>query len=119
MVRVHSAVARHKRVKRILKRAKGYRATRSKRLKDAKDTIKRAGAFAYAHRRLKRRNLRKLWIVRINGAVRAEGMTYSTFMNALKRSEIELDRKMLAEMAAREPETFSALVASVKEKAAA
>ncbi len=119
MVRVHSGVARHKRVKRILKKAKGYRATRSKHLKDAKDTLKRAGAFAYAHRRLKRRNLRKLWIVRINGAVRAEGMTYSTFMCALKKAEIELDRKVLSEMAAREPEAFSALVATVKEKAAA
>lgn len=119
MVRVHSGVARHKRVKRILKRAKGYRATRSKRLKDAKDTLKRAGAYAYAHRRLKRRDLRKLWIIRINGAVRAEGMTYSSFMFALKQAGIELDRKVLAEMAAREPEAFSALVASVKDKAAA
>jgi len=118
MVRVHSNVARHKRVKRLLKRAKGYRATRSKRLKDAKDTLKRAGAFAYAHRKLKRRDLRKLWIVRINGAVRAEGMTYSTFMNGLKKANIALDRKVLADMAARQPEAFSALVATVKGKAA-
>lgn len=118
MVRVHSNVARHKRVKRILKRAKGYRSTRSKHLKDAKDTLKRAGAFAYAHRKLKRRDLRKLWIVRINGAVRAEGMTYSTFMNGLKKANIELDRKVLADMAARQPEAFSALVATVKGAAA-
>jgi large subunit ribosomal protein L20 len=119
MVRVNSSVARHKRVKRLLKKAKGYTATRSKHLKDAKDTLKRAGAYAYAHRRLKRRDLRKLWIQRINGAVRAEGLKYSTFMHALKQAEITLDRKVLADMAARDPDAFSALVATVKDKAAA
>lgn len=115
MVRVHSKVARHKRVKRIMKRARGYRGARSKQLRVAKDTLLRAGAYAYAHRRLKRRDLRKLWIVRINAAVRAEGLRYSTFMHALKAADISLDRKVLADMAAREPATFSALVARVKE----
>ena len=114
MVRVHSTVARHKRVKRILKRAKGYRQARSKQLRTAKDTLLRAGAYAYAHRRLRRRDLRKLWIQRINAAVRAEGLNYSSFMHRLKQSNIDLDRKVLADIAAREPETFSALVAQVK-----
>lgn len=119
MVRVHSQVARHKRVKRIMKRAKGFHGARSKQLRVAKETLLRAGAYAYAHRRLKRRDLRKLWIMRINGAVRAEGMRYSTFMHALKLANIKLDRKVLSEMAAREPAAFSALVAKVKEHAAA
>ncbi|MCB9899191.1 MAG: 50S ribosomal protein L20 [Planctomycetes bacterium] len=113
MVRVRSNVAHHKRVKKVLKRAKGYRGQRSKNLRSAKPTTLRAGAYAYAHRRLKRRDLRKLWIIRINAAVRAEGTTYSVFMNQLKKAGIELDRKVLSEMAAREPETFSALVRSV------
>lgn len=113
MVRVHSNVAHHKRVKKILKRAKGYVGQRSKNLRSAKPTTLRAGAYAYAHRRLKRRDLRKLWIVRINAAVRAEGTTYSVFMNQLKKAGIELDRKVLSEMAAREPASFSALVQSV------
>ena len=114
MVRVHSAVARHKRVKRLMKRARGFRGARSKQLRVAKDTLLRAGAYAYAHRRLKRRDLRKLWIQRINAAVRAEGLNYSRFMNGLKKANIELDRKVLADMAAREPEAFSTLIAQVR-----
>lgn len=114
MVRVHSQVARHKRVKRILKRAKGFHGARSKQLRTAKDTLLRAGAYAYAHRKLKRRDLRKLWIQRINAAVRAEGLNYSSFMHRLKQANIGLDRKVLADIAAREPETFSALVSEVK-----
>lgn len=119
MVRVHSGVARHKRVKRILKRAKGYRGTRSKNLRNAKDTLLRAGAYAYAHRRLRRRDIRKLWIMRINAGARAEGMNYSTFMSGLKKIGVALDRKVLADMAARDPRAFSALVNHVKEQAAA
>jgi large subunit ribosomal protein L20 len=119
MVRVHSNVARHRRVQKVLKRAKGYRGQRSKNLRSAKATLLRAGAFAYAHRRLRRRELRKLWIQRINAAVRAEGMNYSTFMHAMNRAQIGLDRKSLAELAAREPDAFTRLVAKVKETAAA
>ena len=119
MVRVHSTVARHRRVKRIMKRAKGYSASRSKHLRIAKDTLLRAGAYAYAHRRLKRRDLRKLWIVRINAGCRAEGLNYSRFISGLKKAGITLDRKVLAEMAATEPASFSALVKQVKEKLAA
>ena len=115
MVRVHSAVARHKRVKRLMKRAKGYRGARSKQLRVAKDTILRAGAYAYAHRRLRRRDLRKLWIQRINAATRAEGLNYSRFMNGLKKAQIALDRKVLADLASRQLEAFSALVAKVRD----
>lgn len=119
MVRVHSNVARHKRVKRLLARAKGYRGSRSKRIRDAKATVLRAGAFAFAHRRKKRRDIRRLWIQRINAAVRAEGLTYSRFMDGLKKAGIELDRKVLSDMAAREPGQFSALVARVAGPASA
>ncbi len=114
MVRARSAVVRHRRHKRLLKRARGYRGARSKNIRAAKDTLLRAGAYAYAHRRLKRRDLRKLWIQRINAAARAGGMNYSTFMAALTKAEIGLDRKALAEMAAREPEVFAQLVEQVK-----
>lgn len=119
MVRVRSKVARHRRVKRIMKRAKGFTHSRSKHLKVAKETLLRAGAYAYAHRKLKRRDLRSLWIVRINAAARADGMSYSVFMNGLKKVGIELDRKVLADMAAREPAAFSALVGKVRELSAA
>lgn len=119
MVRVHSGVARHKRVKKVLKRAKGFRGQRSKNLRSAKPTVLRAGAYAYAHRRLKRRDLRKLWILRINAAVRAEGLTYSVFMHGLKKAGIELDRKVMAELAANEPEAFKGLVAQVQDALAA
>jgi len=119
MVRVHSGVARHKRVKKVLKRAKGFRGQRSKNLRSAKPTVLRAGAYAYAHRRLKRRDLRKLWILRINAAVRAEGLTYSVFMHGMKKAGIELDRKVMADLAAREPESFKALVSQVQDALAA
>jgi large subunit ribosomal protein L20 len=119
MVRVHGSVARHKRVKRTLKRAKGYRGQRSKNLRSAKPTVLRAGAYAYAHRRLRRRDLRKLWITRINAAVRGEGLNYSRFMHAVNVSGVGLDRRALAELAARDPAAFSSLVAQVKNAAAA
>ena len=119
MVRVHTGVAHHKRVKKLLKRARGFRGQRSKNLRSAKPTLLRAGAFAYAHRRLRRRDLRSLWITRINAAVRAEGLTYSVFMAGLHKAKIGLDRKALADLAAREPAAFTSLVAQVKGTAAA
>ena len=119
MVRVHTGVAHHKRVKKLLKRAKGFRGQRSKNLRSAKHTLLRAGAFAYAHRRLRRRDLRSLWITRISAAVRAEGLNYSTFMSGLRKAKIGLDRKALADLAAREPAAFTSLLAKVKDSAAA
>src|SRR5262245_30211587 len=119
MVRVHTGVAHHKRVKKLLKRAKGYRGQRSKNLRSAKHTLLRAGQFAFDHRRLRKRELRSLWITRINAAVRAEGMTYSEFIAALNKQKIGLNRRALAELAAREPASFSALLEKVKGSTAA
>jgi large subunit ribosomal protein L20 len=119
MVRVRNGVAHHKRVKRLLKRAKGYRGQRSKNLRSAIHTVLRAGAFAYAHRRLRRRDMRRLWITRISAGVRAHGMNYSQFIHALNVAQVTLDRKSLAEMAARDPAAFEALVARVKPATAA
>ena len=115
MVRVHSGVAHHKRVKKTLKATKGYRGQRGKNLRTAKTSVLRAGAYAYAHRRLKRRNLRKLWIQRINAAARAEGLSYSKFINGLTKAEIELDRKSLSELAIHQPDAFVALAGKAKE----
>jgi large subunit ribosomal protein L20 len=119
MVRVHSGVAHHKRVKKLLKRAKGFRGQRSKNLRSAKHTLLRAGAFAYAHRRLRKRDMRSLWITRISAAAEAEGVNYSSLMGALKKAKVQLDRKALSELAAREPAAFSRLVAQVKPTKAA
>jgi large subunit ribosomal protein L20 len=119
MVRVHTGVAHHKRVKRLLKRAKGFRGQRSKNLRTAKATLLRAGAFAYAHRRAKKRDMRKLWIIRIGAATREHGVSYSRFMAALVKSKVELDRKSLAELAARDPKAFARLVEKIKPNVAA
>ena len=114
MVRVRSGVAHHKRVKKTLKRAKGYRGQRSKNLRSAIHTVLRAGAFAYAHRRRKKRDMRSLWIVRISAAAEMHGLNYSSFMAGVKKAGIDMNRKALAELAAREPAAFEALVNKVK-----
>jgi large subunit ribosomal protein L20 len=114
MVRVRSGVAHHKRVKRLLKRAKGYRGQRSKNLRSAIHTVLRAGAFAYAHRRLKKRDMRSLWIVRISAAAEMHGLNYSRFMHGLTKAGITMNRKSLAELAARDPAAFEALAAKAK-----
>ena len=115
MVRVRPVVARKRRVKKLLKRARGFRGARSKNLRTAIPTLLRAGAYAYAHRRQKRRNMRRLWIQRINAASRAEGLSYSKFMHGVKKAGIELDRKVLAEMAVHSPDAFSAVVVRSKD----
>ena len=114
MVRVRSGVAHHKRVKRLLKRAKGYRGQRSKNLRSAIHTVLRAGAFAYAHRRLKKRDMRSLWIVRISAAAEMHGLNYSRFMHGMNKAGITMNRKSLAELAARDPAAFEALAAKAK-----
>ena len=95
-----------------------YRGARSRTFKVAKQAVTRAGQYAYRDRRVKKRIFRSLWIVRINAAVRANGLSYSVFMNALKKANIELDRKALADMAAEDEKGFADLVALVKENAA-
>jgi large subunit ribosomal protein L20 len=114
MPRSVNAVASRARRKRILKAAKGYYGKRKNVYTVAKNVMEKGLQYKYVGRKLKKREYRALWIVRINAAVRAEGLTYSEFINKLNLKGIGLDRKMLAELAMNEPETFKQLVASVK-----
>ena len=107
--------ARNKSKKRLFKRCKGYRGGRSKLLRTAKETIVRADAYAFRDRRTKKREFRKLWIIRINAAVRQRGMRYSEFIHGLSRAAIVLDRKSLAEMAVSDPSAFDQVVEQVKD----
>ena len=95
--------------KKILALAKGYRGTKSKLYRSAKESVERALNFAYTGRKLKKRDFRKLWIVRINAACRLNGLKYSQFMHGLKLAEIELDRKVLADLAVADPAAFTAV----------
>ncbi len=114
MPRANSSVPRHRRHRKVVKQAKGYYGARSRNFKSAKDAVTKAGLYAYRDRRQKKRFFRRLWITRINAAVRQHGMTYSAFIAGLKDKGIELDRKVLADMAMNNPESFSQLVSSVK-----
>jgi large subunit ribosomal protein L20 len=102
--------------KKILKLAKGYRGTKSKLYRSAKESVERGLNFAYTGRKLKKRDFRSLWIVRIGAATRLSGLNYSQFMHGLKTSGIELDRKVLADLAVNQPEAFAELVGQVKQK---
>jgi large subunit ribosomal protein L20 len=105
--------------KKLFKRAKGYVGGRRKLLRTVKETLLRAGAFAYRDRRVKKREFRSLWIVRVNAAVRARGLRYSEFMGGLKKAGIELDRKALSEMAIHDAPAFDKIVEHVKQTLAA
>ena len=100
--------------KKILKLAKGYYLTKSKLYRQARESVQRALKFAYVGRKRKKRDFRRLWIVRIGAACRLNGMNYSQFMHGLKVAGIELDRKVLADLAAKQPEAFTALAGEVK-----
>src|SRR5437660_5067001 len=100
--------------KKILKLAKGYRGTKSKLYRSAKESVERGLNFAYTGRKLKKRDFRSLWIVRIGAAARLNGLNYSQFMHGLKVAGIELDRKILADLAANQPEAFAELAGQVK-----
>ena len=117
-MRVKSSVASKKRKKRLLKQTKGFWGQRKNVFKRAKETLLRSMAFSYRDRRVKKRTNRALWIIRINAAVRENGLTYSKFMSALKKMNIDLDRRVLAELAAEDSEAFSNLVSLAKENAA-
>ena len=110
MPRATNAVASRARRKKILKAAKGYYGGRSKLYRTAKESVQRGLAYAYEHRRRRRRDFRRLWIVRINAAARLYGLSYSLFINGLKRAGVTLDRKILADMAVRDKEGFAKLV---------
>ena len=110
MPRSQNKVASHRRRKRILARAKGYWGARSKVLTIAKHHIDKAEQHAYRDRRLKKREFRHLWIARINAAARLHGTTYSRLVSALKKKNLEINRKILADLAARNPEAFAEIV---------
>ena len=114
MPRVKRGSKRRHRRKKILGLAKGYFLTKSKLYRSAKESIERAGNFAYVGRRRKKRDFRRLWIIRINAAARMHDMTYSQLIAGLKRAGVGLDRKSLAEIAARDSAAFGALVQSAK-----
>lgn len=110
MVKVKHAVATKKRKKRLLKKAKGYWGDRSKQFQQARRVRMHALVYAYRDRRLKKRAFRRLWISRINAASRAEGLTYSQFINGLKNAKVNLDRKILADLAVKDEQTFKKLI---------
>lgn len=113
-MRTRIGSARRKKLKRWFKEAKGNRGGRSKLLRTVKETVIRSRAYAYRDRKTRKRAFRRLWIVRINAAVRPHGLMYSTFMHGLKLAEVELDRKSLSELAINEPAVFEEIVAVAK-----
>lgn len=114
-MRTTTGAARRQSKKRIFKRAKGYVGGRRKMLRSVKETLVRAGVYAYRDRRVKKREFRKLWITRLNAACRMRGIRYSLFIYGLNKANIQLDRKTLSEMAIRNPQDFDSVVAKVKE----
>lgn len=114
MSRVKRGKATHKRHKRLLKQTKGYWGQRSNVLRRAKETLRRAMAYAYVGRKLKKRDMRKLFITRINGALTEYGISYSSFMNSLKTKEVQLNRKMLSQISIFEPTVFAKIVEIAK-----
>lgn len=116
MPRVRHQVAARKRRKKVLKKAKGYYGGRRKLYRTAKETVQRAMAYSYRDRRNKKRDFRSLWIIRINAACRLLGLSYSRFMNGLKKLGVTIDRKNLAEIAVKDPQTFAQLAQMVKKR---
>ncbi|MEE0897535.1 MAG: 50S ribosomal protein L20 [Acutalibacteraceae bacterium] len=114
MARVKGALATRKRRKKVLKLAKGYFGAKSKLFKTAKEAVMKSGNYAYIGRRLKKRDFRRLWITRISAAAKMNGMNYSTFMNGLNKAGIEINRKMLADLAVNDMKGFETLVKASK-----
>lgn len=114
MARVKRGVTTRAKHKRVLEQAKGYYGRRKNTIRIARQAVEKAGQYAYRDRKVKKRSFRALWIQRINAAVRAEGLTYSQFMNGLKLAGVELDRKVLADIAMHEGAAFSAIIAQAK-----
>ena len=113
MPRANSSVPRHRRHRKVVKQAKGYYGARSRNFKAAKDAVEKAGLYAYRDRRQKKRQFRRLWIIRINAAARQNGLSYSQFIAKMKAKEVDLDRKVLADLAMNEPEAFKEIVNSL------
>ena len=116
MSRVKRAVNAHKKRRTILKRAKGYYGAKSRTYRSAKEQVQHSLQYMYRDRRNKKRDIRRLWITRINAAARLNGLSYSVFMNGLKKAGVELDRKVLSDMAVNDPAAFAA-IAEVAKKA--
>lgn len=110
MVRVTNSVASHKRKKRLFKQAKGFYGDRKNHVRLTKDAVMKAMAYNYRHRKDKKRNFRSLWITRLNAATKINGLSYSKFVNGLKKIGCTLNRKVLSELAIHDPKAFSALV---------
>jgi len=115
MARVKRGINVKKRHKRVLKAARGYRGGRSKLFRSAQEAVNRALAYSYRDRKVRKRNFRRLWIVRINAALETMGISYSKFINGLNKAGITINRKVLAQMAVTDPPAFSALVSKVKD----
>ncbi len=116
MVRVTHAPARKRRTKRILKQVKGGRGARSKLLRTAQETLKRGMAYSFRDRKAKKRTIRRLWIVRINARLKEKGASYNKFIAGLKQAKINLDRKILADLAVNDQTAFDAIVEAVMKK---
>jgi large subunit ribosomal protein L20 len=115
--RARGGVVTRRRHKRVLKLTKGHRATKHSLYRRAHESMLKSLSYAYRHRRERKGDMRRLWICRINAAARLEGVSYSQFINGLKRAQVEVNRKMLAEMAVRDPAAFSRLVGVAKGEA--
>lgn len=114
MPRVKRAVSAHKKRRTVLNRAKGYYGAKSRSYRAAKEQVQHSLQYQYRDRRNKKREVRRLWITRINAAARINGLSYSVFMNGLKKADVELDRKVLSDMAINDPEAFASLVEVAK-----
>lgn len=114
MARVKNGKVRHRRHKKILKLARGYRLSRHALYRPANEAVMHALWYAYRHRRTRKRDFRRLWITRINAAARMHGMSYSTFMHGLKLAGVEMNRKMLADLAVRDADSFGHLITMAK-----
>lgn len=114
MARVKRGVTTHRKHKKILRLTKGYRGTKRNLIKVAKEAVLHAGAYAYHGRKLRKRDMRRLWITRISEAVKSQDLSYNQFIAGLKKANIELDRKILAELVSEDPETFKSIVERVR-----
>ena len=114
MARVKRGTTTHARHKRILVQAKGYYGRRKNTIRIAKQAVEKAGQYAYRDRKVKKRSFRAIWIQRINAAVREQGLTYGVFMHGTKLAGIEIDRKIMADLAMHEPESFKVIIAQVQ-----
>lgn len=114
MARVKRGVMVRKRHNKLLKQAKGFQGSRSRRIKVARETLMKALWYSYRDRRNRKRDFRRLWIIRINAAARQNGLSYSKLMNGLKQAGIDIDRKILADMAVRDPAAFTSVVQQIQ-----